>query len=141
MLAQVLLFDSPSGFQSAAIFKSLINFKKNYHLKFCLMCKSHHFLSTIRVLQKQKHYNQNNKNRKYTKINHWFNLIFCNCHFWMIAKNEFFFLMQIISFEIFIDLWQYWFYFILFFLAVKHMRSWLPDEGSNQHPLHWKEKS
>lgn len=91
MLAQVLLFDSPSGFQSAAIFKSLINFKKNYHLKFCLMCKSHHFLSTIRVLQKQKHYNQNNKNRKYTKINHWFNLIFCNCHFWMIAKNEFFF--------------------------------------------------
>ena len=100
MLAQVLLFDSPSGFQSAAIFKSLINFKKNYHLKFCLMCKSHHFLSTIRVLQKQKHYNQNNKNRKYTKINHWFNLIFCTCHFWMIAKNEFFFFDAAYEFEV-----------------------------------------
>lgn len=27
------------------------------------------------------------------------------------------------------------------FLALKHVRSQLPNQGSNSHPLHWKVKS
>ena len=28
-----------------------------------------------------------------------------------------------------------------FFLAARHVKSWLPGQGSNPHPLHWKVKS
>ena len=33
------------------------------------------------------------------------------------------------------------FYGLFFFLAVRHVRSLLPDQGLNPHPLHWKGKS
>ena len=33
------------------------------------------------------------------------------------------------------ELWMFW------FLAMRHVRSQLPDQGSNLQPLHWKVKS
>ena len=32
-------------------------------------------------------------------------------------------------------------FYVLVFLAVRHVGSQLPDQGSNPHPLHWKVKS
>ena len=32
-------------------------------------------------------------------------------------------------------------FFCFIFLATRHVASWLPDQGLNMHPLHWKAKS
>ena len=45
-------------------------------------------------------------------------------------------------FKSLLSLLQYCFYFMfLVFLAARHVKSWLPGQGSNPHPLHWKVKS
>ena len=40
-----------------------------------------------------------------------------------------------------LNLLQYYLYFMFWFLAVRHVGFYLPDQGSNPHPLHWKAKS
>ena len=51
-----------------------------------------------------------------------------------------FFLMWTV-FKVFTESLQYCFCFVFCFLAKRHVGSWLPEQGSNLHPLHWKVKS
>ena len=44
-----------------------------------------------------------------------------------------------IIFKVFIEFVIIFFlFYVLVFLAMSHMGSQLPDQGSNPHPLHWK---
>ena len=47
----------------------------------------------------------------------------------------------LIFFRSLFHLLQYCFCFWFVFLAERHVGSWLPNQGSNPHPLHWKAKS
>ena len=47
-----------------------------------------------------------------------------------------------IIFEVFIEfVLQHYFCFMFGVLASRHVGSWLPYQGSNLHPVHWKVKS
>ena len=46
-----------------------------------------------------------------------------------------------VFFEFVTILLMFYGFFFFFFLAMRHVRSYLPDQGLNPHPLHWKGKS
>ena len=60
----------------------------------------------------------------------------------LLAFFFFFFLdsfLRWIIFKVFIEFVIIFFlFYVLVFLAMSHMGSQLPDQGSNPHPLHWK---
>ena len=59
-----------------------------------------------------------------------------------VTPGFFFFLdsfLRWIIFKVFIEFVIIFFlFYVLGFLAMSHMGSQLPDQGSNPHPLHWK---
>ena len=65
-----------------------------------------------------------------------------SCFFLFICLLRIFLMWTI--FKVFIEfaiIFLQFFLYVLFFLAAKHVRSQLPDQRSNLHPLHWKAES
>ena len=67
-----------------------------------------------------------------------FNQVFSKLKFRIIQMHCVFIFLSLL-----LNLLQYCFCFIvcLFFFGLRHMGSWLPKQGSNSHPRHWKVRS
>ena len=62
--------------------------------------------------------------------------LFPGMQIWVLIGSFFFFFF----FKSLLNLLQYCFCFMFcfFFIVARHVGSWLPNQGSNLHPLHWK---
>ena len=61
---------------------------------------------------------------------------------WFVLFLNIFLMWTFFFLKSLLNLLQYYLWFLCFgFLAMRHVGSQLPDQGSNLHPLHWKVKS